>query len=271
MSCLAYPVEYHSKIWIHVEIFGYYCEGLLSPDQIVTMLSKCRSNEDRKCPICGDSPVVEDLCPGSCGSLEGLPNDDSNAVIPRKTSRMFGYDWAQGYVAPFLGVDNDAVHDAFLVGVKLSNEDSVVDLGCGDGRICIIAADRFDATAVGYDLNQSLLTQARQATETQNLQEKVSFYAMNLFDVDLEPFTVVTMFLLPDTFENSPVFVQKLHRFLKEQQGRRIIAFGWKIPCLGEPVRQCNIDPRTCNSKDDYSGLLKRWYVYETTFSPPPT
>ena len=97
-----------------------------------------------KCPFCGASPVVNETCPGSCGSLEGVPCGEA----PRK-SRVFGFDWANGFVAPFLAINTQAALAA-LQAANVSSEDFLVDLGCGDGRICRVAASELGAKmAVG--------------------------------------------------------------------------------------------------------------------------
>ena len=66
---------------------------------------------------------------------------------------MFAYDWASGYVSPFLGKDgsafatSDAVIDNLLTAVCATHENTkpppiIVDLGSGDGRIVLAAARR---------------------------------------------------------------------------------------------------------------------------------
>ena len=219
-----------------------------------------------KCPFCGAGPVQDDdICPGipSCGSLEGTTELVAPPPPPR---RLFGYDWARGYVAPFLGVDRRAVSQA-LKAAAVTASDKLVDLGSGDGRICRVAAAQLEATAVGVELDASLVQRARDellAGHSTAVQQRVSFRQQDLLLVNLKEFSVVTVFLLPETLERLvPRFRAVLDR------GGRIVSFGWKIHKLGEPSCQLiNQDKETKNAADKsstgdtYSGLLTSWFVY---------
>jgi SAM-dependent methyltransferase len=204
-----------------------------------------------QCPICGASPVVNETCPASCGSLEGFPPKSV-----KKPSRTFGYDWASGFVAPFLGIDPQAAMDA-LQATAVGEKDSVVDLGCGDGRICH-AACLLGAMATGCDLDEALIEKAREASVSEANTPVPDFFVMDLFEVDLNPFSVITVFLLPDTTSSSRLTDKFLNALARNS---RIIAFGWQIPLLGEPSSkfQSNVDdPKS-------SGLTKWWYIYDST------
>lgn len=76
--------------------------------------------------------------------------------------------------------------------------DVVYDLGCGDGRIVIAAAQRFGARAVGVDLDPELLRQARQNAVTAGVADRVTFREQDLFATDLGQATVVTLYLSPE-------------------------------------------------------------------------
>lgn len=83
-----------------------------------------------------------------------------------------------------------------LAGVKSS--DTVYDLGCGDGRIVIAAAQEFGAHGVGVDLDSGLIRRARAAAHDAGVEQLVRFDVQDLFDTDLREATVVTLYLLPD-------------------------------------------------------------------------
>lgn len=215
------------------------------------------------CPICGESPVQDEVCPGSCGSLEGL-DLRRQQEIP-KQRRLFGYDWAQGYVAPWLGVDTAAVADA-LKTAHMTAADTLMDLGCGDGRICRVAAEQFGAKAVGVDLDASLLQEARHANSEFVANQQVSFHQQDLFTVDVLQFSVITVFLLPESLER---LAPRLRTVLA--RGSRVVTWGWKIPKLGqEPACQHDTDDREIfSSSEDYNGLLSSWFLYSGPNDPP--
>src|SRR5581483_1482075 len=68
-------------------------------------------------------------------------------------------------------------------------EDTVYDLGCGDGRIVIAAARDFGARGVGVDLDP------RSIREAQAVADRVTFRVQDILDTDIRPATVVTLFL----------------------------------------------------------------------------
>ncbi len=82
-----------------------------------------------------------------------------------------------------------------LAGV--TSADMVYDLGCGDGRVVIMAAKDFGAHGVGMDINPALIQQARANARACNIENLVSFEEGDLFDANLHNATVVTLYLLP--------------------------------------------------------------------------
>lgn len=74
--------------------------------------------------------------------------------------------------------------------------DVVYDLGCGDGRIVIGAAKR-GATGVGFDIDRLRVREGEWNAQRAGVTERVRFVRGSLYDVDLRPASVVTLFLLP--------------------------------------------------------------------------
>jgi SAM-dependent methyltransferase len=75
-------------------------------------------------------------------------------------------------------------------------DDVVYDLGCGDGRIVIEAAKR-GARAVGIDLDPQRIREARANARAAGVEDRVEFREGDLFEADVTPATVVTLFLWP--------------------------------------------------------------------------
>ena len=69
--------------------------------------------------------------------------------------------------------------------------------GSGDGRL-VIAAARLGARAIGVELAPNLVALAERRAAEAGVADRTGFVAADLFDFDLSPATVVTMFLLPD-------------------------------------------------------------------------
>ncbi len=84
--------------------------------------------------------------------------------------------------------------------LKLANvtkDDTVYDLGCGDGRIVITAAKQFGAHGVGVDINPERIQEANENARKAGVADKVKFIEGDLFTAEIRPATVVTLYLLP--------------------------------------------------------------------------
>jgi precorrin-6B methylase 2 len=88
------------------------------------------------------------------------------------------------------------VVDAMLRMADVTEGDVVYDLGSGDGRIPITAALRFGATGVGVELNADLINEANENAARAGVGDRVRFLNEDLFETDLRPATVITLYLL---------------------------------------------------------------------------
>ncbi len=81
---------------------------------------------------------------------------------------------------------------------SVSAGDVVYDLGSGDGRILIAAARDRGARGVGYEIDPGLVAESTERARRLGLAGQVSFLRQDLFEADLRPATVVTLYLSPD-------------------------------------------------------------------------
>ncbi len=77
-------------------------------------------------------------------------------------------------------------------------DDIVYDLGSGDGRILIAAAGDRGARGVGLEIDPALVAQSTERARRLGLADRLSFRQQDLFEADLAPATVVTLYLSPD-------------------------------------------------------------------------
>ena len=89
------------------------------------------------------------------------------------------------------------VVDAMLQMAKVTKDDVVYDLGSGDGRIVIAAAQKYGARGIGVDIDPQRVEEARENAKKAGVSDRVTFKQQDLFDTDLREATVVTMYLLP--------------------------------------------------------------------------
>lgn len=82
-----------------------------------------------------------------------------------------------------------------LAGVKKG--DVLYDLGCGDGRIVIAAAQEFGARGTGIDINPERVREANENASKAGVADQVKFVQQDLFESNFSDATVVTLYLLP--------------------------------------------------------------------------
>jgi predicted RNA methylase len=104
-----------------------------------------------------------------------------------------------------------------LAGV--TSADVVYDLGSGDGRILILAAQKYGARGVGIELDPSLVAKAREAARDGEVADRVRFIEGDFFTADITEATVVTLYL--STLVNRRL-APKLQRDLRP--GTRIVS-----------------------------------------------
>jgi SAM-dependent methyltransferase len=106
----------------------------------------------------------------------------------------------------------------------IGRDDVVYDLGSGDGRMVILAAQKTGARGVGVDINPVWVRDARIAAERAGVAGRVSFRIEDIFKTDVREATVVMLYLLPDV--NSKL-EPKLRADLKP--GTRVISHEYLI------------------------------------------
>ena len=90
-----------------------------------------------------------------------------------------------------------AVVDKMLELAEVTKADYLIDLGSGDGRIPITAAQRFGTKGMGVDIDPARVYQANANAINAHVQDKVEFKKQDLFETDISKATVLTLFLLP--------------------------------------------------------------------------
>ncbi|HUJ19978.1 MAG TPA: class I SAM-dependent methyltransferase [Bryobacteraceae bacterium] len=97
---------------------------------------------------------------------------------------------------PFVPTPKEVV-TAMLKLAGVGKDDVVYDLGCGDGRIVVAAAQDFGAKAVGVDINPERIQEAQENAKQAGVQNRVEFIEGDFFEVPVGEATVVTLYLLP--------------------------------------------------------------------------
>ncbi len=87
--------------------------------------------------------------------------------------------------------------ERLLKAAKVTPNDLVYDLGAGDGKIAILAAQKFKATAVGVEFNPDMAEYARKNVQRAGVSDKVTIITGDIFKEDFSKASVVTLYLLP--------------------------------------------------------------------------
>jgi len=90
-----------------------------------------------------------------------------------------------------------ALVNKMLDMAKVTPNDTVYDLGSGDGRTVITAAKR-GARAFGIEYNPDMVELSKRNAAKEGVTGKANFQQADLFKTDFSQATVITMFLLPD-------------------------------------------------------------------------
>lgn len=128
--------------------------------------------------------------------------------------------WAQFVGAGWTPTPGFVV-DRMLEFAKVTSDDVLYDLGSGDGKMVIRAAKKFGARAVGFELDPIRAWLSRRLVKLNGVGDRVQIVRANLFDVDLSPATVISIFL---TQKSNARLKAKL---LSLKKGTRVVTHTW--------------------------------------------
>ncbi len=107
---------------------------------------------------------------------------------------------------------------------KVRPNEMVYDLGCGDGRIVIMAAQKFNARAVGIEMARDIFESTSARVLALNLQDRVTIIHGNALHADLSKADVVTLYLL--TSSNDRLRPRLEHDL---RVGSRVVSHDYEI------------------------------------------
>jgi tRNA A58 N-methylase Trm61 len=111
-----------------------------------------------------------------------------------------------------------------LTLAEIKPGEMLYDLGSGDGRVVIMAAQEFGARAVGVEMREDLAKQAMGRVTEMRLEDRVKIVQGDMFKVDLSQADVITLYLT--TSANDKV-KPKLEAELKA--GTRVVSHDYEI------------------------------------------
>ena len=97
-------------------------------------------------------------------------------------------------LAPYVPSPEDVV-DRMLTLAEVTSNDVVLDLGCGDGRIPIRAAQKFGARGIGVDIDPLRIAESRANAMAAGVERLTEFRLEDALATDLTKASVVTLYL----------------------------------------------------------------------------
>ncbi len=151
--------------------------------------------------------------------------------------------------APYVATPPDVV-DRMLALAKVDSRDVVYDLGCGDGRIVIAAAQKFGARGLGVDIDPVRIAEAQANAKRAGVEKLVTFTLQDALETNVSDATVVTLYML------SAINV-KLRPILTRQlpKGSRIVSHNF---AMGD------WEPDHVDTFKDATGTTRTLYLWTT-------
>lgn len=189
---------------------------------------------------CTQQPTVEtetrnqtNTARSTPGTAETTP-DTTPQDVPQDTTQAQPRDLDVPYVPT-----PPAVVDEMLRIANVTGNDVLYDLGSGDGRIVIAAAQEFGTRGVGIDLDPQRVEEANQNAQAAGVSDRVQFRQQDLFQTDLSDATVVTLYLLPEVnLKLRPKLLDEL------EPGTRIVSHAFNMGDW-QPEQVVEVEGRT--------------------------
>jgi SAM-dependent methyltransferase len=151
-------------------------------------------------------------------------------------------------LAPYVQTPQDVV-DRMLKLAAVSEKDLVYDLGCGDGRIVITAAQKFGARGVGVDIDPQRVAESEANARRAGVEKLVSFKLQDALTVDVSKATVVTLYLLSaSNMKLRPLLTRQL------APGARIVSHQFSMG---------DWEPAQVDQYEDGQGITRTLYLWK--------
>src|SRR5439155_7482480 len=152
-------------------------------------------------------------------------------------------------LAPYYPTPETIVQKMLQLGGLKAGE-KMFDLGSGDGRIVIMAAQKFHAEAVGVELDKDLCRQSQAKIGKLGLESRAHIVNGDLLKQNYSSADLITVYLLPESIDN------KVQPLLDKQlkKGARVVAHDFEFKNW-KPERVENI-------ADDGEGRSHTLYLY---------
>jgi tRNA A58 N-methylase Trm61 len=153
----------------------------------------------------------------------------------------------------YVGTAYDLI-SKMLQMAKVKKGDRVYDLGCGDGRMLVLAAQKYGAKGIGYDIDPVRVKEARENVARNQVEDLVEIIQADIFTVDLDKVDVLPIYLLP---EMNRKLLPKLEKL---KPGVRIVCHNYGLDEIvaDETVKIISNEDNASHTLTLYTTPLKR-------------
>lgn len=131
------------------------------------------------------------------------------------------------------------VVERMLELARVNQDDLLYDLGCGDGRIVIAAAQKYGARGVGIDIDPQRIEEAVANARKAGVEQRVKFVVGDIYTSDFSDATVVTLFLWPHVNRKlRPILWRQL------RPDTRVVSHIWDMGAEWPPEKAEVVDGR---------------------------
>jgi SAM-dependent methyltransferase len=153
----------------------------------------------------------------------------------------------------YVGTPYDVV-SAMLKMAQIKKSDLVYDLGCGDGRMLVLAAKKYGCRGFGYDIDPERVAAAEKNVRQNGVENLVKIVLADMFTVDFSGADVLPLYLLPELNDRL------LPQFEKLKPGSRLVLHDYSIEGI-KPDRTIQV----ISNEDNASHTI---YFYTTPLKP---
>ena len=97
----------------------------------------------------------------------------------------------------YVGTPYDIVSQMLKLA-RVKKNDVVVDLGCGDARVLVLAAEKYGSKGIGYEIDPVMVRESRKNVEKNKVSDLVEIIQEDIFKVDISKADVLPVYLLPE-------------------------------------------------------------------------
>jgi SAM-dependent methyltransferase len=153
----------------------------------------------------------------------------------------------------YVGTPYDVV-SRMLKLAALKKDDVVYDLGCGDGRMVVLAAKKYGCRGTGYDIDPERVAAALENVKKSGVGDLVKIIQEDLFRIDFSNADALSLYLLPEINEKL------LPQFEKLKPGSRLVFHDYGLEGI-----EADQVIRVTSNEDNASHTL---YLYTTPLKP---